>query len=127
MAETFKKSVPVFVDKITKLSMEDVYLPKRRDKFIQEEIRTKASIAKREGFPEYNKKYFNSAIKKRRRELAEVANPLGARTDRMTKAEGGTTEDQMNALAISAAPARVEEQETHTMPDGTEMPGATHE
>ena len=42
-------------------------------------------------------------------------------------AEGGTTEDQMNALAISVAPARVEEQETHTMPDGTEMPGATHE
>ena len=27
MAETFKKSVPVFVDKITKLSMEDLYLP----------------------------------------------------------------------------------------------------
>ena len=43
------------------------------------------------------------------------------------KQEGGTTEDQMNALAISVAPARVEEQETHTMPDGTEMPGATHE
>ena len=33
----------------------------------------------------------------------------------------------MNALAISVAPARVEEQETHTMPDGTVMPGATHE
>ena len=36
-------------------------------------------------------------------------------------------EDQMNALAISVAPARVEEQETHTMPDGTIMPGKTHE
>ena len=46
---------------------------------------------------------------------------------RVQKQEGGTTEDQMNALAISVAPARVEEQETHTMPDGTEMPGATHE
>jgi len=46
---------------------------------------------------------------------------------RTKKAEGGTTEDQMNALAISVAPARVEEQETHTMPDGTVMPGATHE
>ena len=42
------------------------------------------------------------------------------------KAEGGEMEDQMNALAISVAPARVEEQETHTMPDGTVMPGATH-
>ena len=46
---------------------------------------------------------------------------------RVQKQEGGTTEDQMNALAISVAPARVEEQETHTMPDGTVMPGATHE
>ena len=45
---------------------------------------------------------------------------------RVQKQEGGTTEDQMNALAISVAPARVEEQETHTMPDGTEMAGATH-
>ena len=43
------------------------------------------------------------------------------------KAEGGDIKDQMNALAISVAPAKVEEQETHTMPDGTVMPGATHE
>ena len=46
---------------------------------------------------------------------------------RKKKEEGGEMEDQMNALAISVAPARVEEQETHTMPDGTEMAGATHE
>jgi hypothetical protein len=46
---------------------------------------------------------------------------------RTKKAEGGEMEDQMNALAISVAPARVEEQETHTMPDGTIMPGKTHE
>jgi hypothetical protein len=46
---------------------------------------------------------------------------------RVAKAKGGEMEDQMNALAISVAPARVEEQETHTMPDGTVMPGATHE
>ena len=46
---------------------------------------------------------------------------------RVVKAHGGEMEDQMNALAISVAPAKVEEQETHTMPDGTVMPGATHE
>jgi len=46
---------------------------------------------------------------------------------RKRKEEGGEMEDQMNALAISVEPAIVEEQETHTMPDGTVMPGATHE
>ena len=46
---------------------------------------------------------------------------------RKKKEEGGEMEDQMNALAISVAPAIVEEQETHTMPDGTIMPGKTHE
>jgi len=56
---------------------------------------------------------------------------------RTAKEEGGVMEkemnmerpemeDQMNALAISVEPAMVEEQETHMMPDGTEMPGATH-
>ena len=43
---------------------------------------------------------------------------------RVLNAEGGDINDQMNALAISVEPARVEE--THTMPDGTEMAGATH-
>ena len=42
--------------------------------------------------------------------------------------EGGepSMEDQMEGLAISVQPITVEE-ETHTMPDGTIMPGATHE
>ena len=38
---------------------------------------------------------------------------------RKRKEEGGEMEDQMNALAISVEPAIVEEQETHTMPDGS--------
>jgi hypothetical protein len=52
---------------------------------------------------------------------------IGGQMKKLKYAEGGEMEDQMNALAISVAPARVEEQETHTMPDGTVMPGATHE
>ena len=40
-------------------------------------------------------------------------------------AEGGDVKDQMDGLAISVAPIAVEE--TQTMPDGTEMAGATHE
>ena len=44
-------------------------------------------------------------------------------------AEGGkpSMEDQMEGLAISVEPITVEKEETHTMPDGTVMPGATHE
>ena len=38
---------------------------------------------------------------------------------RKQKAEGGDIDTQMNSLMESG--------ETHTMPDGTEMPGATHE
>ena len=43
--------------------------------------------------------------------------------------EGGkpSMEDQMEGLAISVEPITVEKEETHTMPDGTVMPGATHE
>jgi len=52
---------------------------------------------------------------------------LAAKASRKDRAEGGEINDQMNALAISVEPAIVEEQETHTMPDGTVMPGATHE
>ena len=48
---------------------------------------------------------------------------------REKKQEGGkpSMEDQMEGLAISVEPITVEKEETHTMPDGTEMPGATHE
>jgi hypothetical protein len=46
-----------------------------------------------------------------RREVVEIANPLGARTDRMTKAEGGDINDQMEGLAISVAPTTIEEEQ----------------
>ena len=48
---------------------------------------------------------------------------------REKKQEGGkpSMEDQMEGLAISVEPITVEKEETHTMPDGTVMPGATHE
>jgi hypothetical protein len=75
---------------MAKLSMEDVALTKNRDKFIQEEIKEKVNIGNRLlEDSEYNTSYFNKAIKQRRRELAEAANPLGARTGRMPMKEGG--------------------------------------
>ena len=48
---------------------------------------------------------------------------------RKKKEEGGkpSMEDQMEGLAISVEPITVEKEATHTMPDGTIMPGKTHE
>ena len=97
MAKTFKDTIPTFVDEMAQLSMKDVFFAKNRDKFIKEEISNKVDIAKAK--PEtnlYDTKYFNNAIKKRRRQLAEETNPLGARTGRATKAEGGEMNQQMD-------------------------------
>jgi len=52
-----------------------------------------------------------------RREAAIEANPLLEK--RQIRNEGGELDDQMSML--------MEGEETHTMPDGTVMPGATHE
>ena len=51
-----------------------------------------------------------------RREVAIEANPLLEK--RQIRAEGGAMDEQMSML--------MEGEETHTMPDGTEMAGATH-
>jgi len=99
MAKTFKDTIPTFADEMAQLSMKDVFFAKNRDKFIKEEISNKVNIAKAK--PEtnlYDTKYFNNAIKKRRRQLAEETNPLGARTGRATKAEGGEMDQQMDML-----------------------------
>ena len=94
MAETFETSIPRFVDRLAKLSMEDVALSKNRDKFIQEEIREKVKIGNRllENNM-YTKDFFDKAIKDRRRELAEEASPLGARSGRATMKDGGKFPD----------------------------------
>ena len=94
MAETFETSIPRFVDRLAKLSMEDVALSKNRDKFIQEEIREKVKIGNRllENNM-YTKAFFDKAIKDRRRELAEEASPLGARSGRATMKDGGKFPD----------------------------------
>jgi len=110
MAKTFEDSIPAFVDKMAKLSMEDVLLTKNRDKYIQEEIKSKVDIGNKElTDSEYNTSYFNKAIKQRKkqlkeaafqknREAVEAANPLGARSGRATMNEGGEMDQQMDML-----------------------------
>ena len=100
MVKTFEDSIPAFVDKMAKLSMEDVLLTKNRDKYIQEEIKSKVDIGNKElTDSEYNTSYFNKAIKQRRRELAEEANPLGARTGRATMKDGGPGIEALREVA----------------------------
>ena len=104
MAQNFEESIPTFVEEMAKLAMKDVVLTKNRDKFIKEEVAGKVKIGERElKNSKYTIPYFNKAIKEKRRQFAEDANPLLEK--RQVKAEGG---------------------ETHIMPDGTEMAGATH-
>ena len=106
---SFEESIPKFVDKITKLSMEEVALPKRRDEFIQGEIRHKSWVAQREGFPEYNTKFFNNAIKERRREIAEEQDPLLSK--RQIKQDGGEMNEQMSMLMEEEQPMLMEEEQ----------------
>jgi len=104
VTETFETSIPRFVDRLAKLSMEDVALSKNRDKFIQEEIREKVKIGNRllENNM-YTKDFFDKAIKDRRRELAEEASPLGARSGRATMLVGGQAKlDRNNSGSIDA-------------------------
>ena len=99
MEQNFEAGNSTFVNKLTKLSMEDVTLTKNRDKYIQEEIANRVKIGKRElKDSPYTKVFFNKAIKNKRRELAEETNPLGARSGRMTKAEGGDIDSQMEMM-----------------------------
>ena len=102
----YEESIPVFVDKMTKLSMEEVKLPRDRDRFIQEEIRDKAWISKREGFPEYDKKFFNSAIKERRKEIVEeqreeVLNKNPLLEKRQIRKEGGLLDTDSKRMQYS--------------------------
>lgn len=100
MEKTFEDTIPTFVDKMAQLSMEDVFFAKNRDKFIKEEISNKVDIAKSK--PEtnsYDTKYFNKAIKERRRQLAEEKNPLGARTGRATMKDGGKGIEALRQVA----------------------------
>ena len=91
------------------------------NKLIQKDLKR---ISKNSGYPlERIQTRFDDI----RREAALEGNPL--LETRQIRAKGGkaSMKDQMKGLAISVAPVRVEEQETHTMPDGTVMPGKTHE
>ena len=123
MEQNFEAGNSTFVNKLTKLSMEDVTLTKNRDKYIQEEIANRVKIGKRElKDSPYTKVFFNKAIKNKRRELAEETNPLGARSGRMTKAEGGDIDSQMEMMLGAEQETPMKEQMTGVMGESEEQP-----
>ena len=113
--DEFRKSNPAFIKEMAEVQMKDVKNTKDRDRYIKAMIQDKKTLAKRLNV-EVN---YEKDIKEMVREMAEDKTPtmMGSR---QIKNEGGSLlADDMMMVE--------EEQETHMMPDGTEMPGAEHE
>jgi len=123
----FEESVDPFIDEMVMQKMKKTKFSKDRDRNIQERIAHKVRVGENEGYSKYDKKFFNTAIDSRYKlftkrdidPLLEDTKQKGDLGGRATKQEGGELDDQMSMLMGA--------EETHTMPDGTVMPGATHE
>jgi hypothetical protein len=113
LQEEFMESKNAFIEKMVAAQLKDVKNTKDRDEFIRLSKEDRNKVGKRLGIEED----LDNDIKKAVRERAEDNNPL--LSTRQIKNEGGS-------LLADDMPIMEEEQETHMMPDGTEMPGATH-
>ncbi len=114
LQEEFMESKNAFIEKMVDAQLKDVKNTKDRDEFIRLSKEDRTKVGKRLGIEED----LDNDIKKAVRERAEDNNPL--LSTRQIKNEGGSLlADDMMMVE--------EEQETHMMPDGTEMPGAEHE
>ena len=113
LQEEFMESKNAFIEKMVAAQLKDVKNTKDRDEFIRLSKEDRNKVGKRLGIEED----LDNDIKKAVRERAEDNNPL--LSTRQIKNEGGS-------LLADDMPMMEEEQETHMMPDGTEMPGATH-
>ena len=113
LQEEFMESKNAFIEKMVDAQLKDVKNTKDRDEFIRLSKEDRTKVGKRLGIEED----LDNDIKKAVRERAEDNNPL--LSTRQIKNEGGS-------LLADDMPMMEEEQETHMMPDGTEMPGATH-
>jgi len=85
--EEFIDSNNSFIERMAKMSMEDVKNEKDRDEAIKLYIQDKTKVAKTLGL-DYDKKYYEKQIAKFIRELAEENNPLLG--TRQIKADGGS-------------------------------------
>mgnify|MGYP003668755908 CR=1 FL=1 len=115
LKDEFMESKDAFVKEMAEAQLKDVKNTKDRDEFISSRKEDRKATGKSLGVEEEN---LDNEIKKAVREMAEDNNPL-MMGGRQIKNEGGS-------LLADDMPMMEEEQETHMMPDGTEMPGATH-
>ena len=113
LQEEFMESKNAFIEKMVDAQLKDAKNTKDRDEFIRLSKEDRNKVGKRLGIEED----LDNDIKKAVRERTEDNNPL--LSTRQIKNEGGS-------LLADDMPMMEEEQETHMMPDGTEMPGATH-
>ena len=113
LQKEFMESKNAFIEKMVDAQLKDAKNTKDRDEFIRLSKEDRNKVGKRLGIEED----LDNDIKKAVRERAEDNNPL--LSTRQIKNEGGS-------LLADDMPIMEEEQETHMMPDGTEMPGATH-
>ncbi len=91
LQKDFIDSNDSFINRLAKLSQEEVKLPKNRDKFIQEEITIKSNLANDLGLSSFDNDYYNKQIKMKVREMAEDRNPL--LSTRQVKMDGGLLEN----------------------------------
>ena len=115
----FVESNDKFIADNARLSLEEVKMPKGRDRFIEENIQTKVDVAENFGLTQFNNEYYRNQIKIKAREIVENKNPLLG--TRQIQNKGGILASDLERYGYE------EGGETHTMPDGTVMPGATHE
>ena len=115
----FVESNDKFIADNARLSLEEVKMPKGRDRFIEENIQTKVDVAENFGLTQFDNEYYRNQIKIKAREMVENKNPLLG--TRQIQNKGGILASDVERYGYE------EGGETHTMPDGTVMPGATHE
>ena len=89
--ESFIEGNEDFIKRNAKLALEEVPLPKRRDKFIEEDIAIKVNVAKHLGLDEFDKDYYREKIEMKKREMIEGKNPL--LSTRQIQNEGGLLGD----------------------------------
>ena len=104
LQKDFIDSNDSFINRLAKLSQEEVKLPKNRDKFIQEEITIKSNLANDLGLSSFDNDYYNKQIKMKVREMAEDRNPL--LSTRQVRMGGGLLEndDERYGMAHGGGP-----------------------
>ncbi len=65
--ESFIEGNENFIKRNAKLALEEVPLPKRRDKFIEEDIAIKVNVAKHLGLDEFDKDYYREKIEMKKK------------------------------------------------------------